>query len=152
MYEYSRAVFCLSLLGAVFCNESPPTHYFGEFEGGIGFFQAIELVEDSLIFEKQSKYQKIEVFQSKHFGKMLVIDDTVQLTDRDADSYNEMMGHVAMFQHANPKRVLIVGGGDGYVLSEVRSSHSTRSSLSEPHDLCTPHDALLFVPVGTQAR
>jgi spermidine synthase len=43
----------------------------------------------------------------------------LQLTERDADAYNEMMTHVPMFQHKNPKRVLVIGGGDGYVLSEV---------------------------------
>jgi spermidine synthase len=43
----------------------------------------------------------------------------IQITERDGDSYNEMMAHIPMFLHPNPKRVLIVGGGDGYVLSEV---------------------------------
>ncbi len=50
---------------------------------------------------------------------MLVLDDVIQITERDGDSYNEMMAHIPMFLHPNPKRVLIVGGGDGYVLSEV---------------------------------
>lgn len=61
----------------------------------------------------------IEVHQSKHFGKVLVLDGSVQLTERDADSYNEMMAHVPMFQHPKPQRVLVIGGGDGYVLKEV---------------------------------
>lgn len=91
----------------------------GELEPSIGFYQSIEMVENSLIFAKQSKYQEIEVHQSKFFGKMLVLDGVIQLTERDADSYNEMMAHIPMFQHANPKRVLVVGGGDGYVLKEV---------------------------------
>eukprot|EP00536_Pseudo-nitzschia_multiseries_P002045 jgi/Psemu1/294674/fgenesh1_pm.27_\ len=77
------------------------------------------MAENSLLFAKRSKYQAIEVHQSKYFGKMLVLDGVIQLTERDADSYNEMMAHVPMFQHANPKRVLVVGGGDGYVLKEV---------------------------------
>ena len=96
-----------------------PVNRIGELEPSIGFYQAIEMVENSLLFAKQSKYQAIEVHQSKFFGKMLVLDGVIQLTERDADSYNEMMAHVPMFQHANPKRVLVVGGGDGYVLKEV---------------------------------
>lgn len=91
----------------------------GEFEPSIGFYQAIELVENSLLFASQSKYQSIEVHETKFFGKMLVLDGVIQLTERDADSYNEMMAHVPMFQHTNPKRVLVIGGGDGYVLKEV---------------------------------
>jgi spermidine synthase len=77
------------------------------------------LAEDSLLYEKQSKFQTIEVHQTTHFGKLLLLDGVVQLTERDADSYNEMMAHVPMFQHPNPKRVLVIGGGDGYVLKEV---------------------------------
>jgi len=47
-----------------------------------------------------------------------------QLTETDADSYNEMMAQVAMMRHRNPKRALIIGGGDGYVLSEVLKHES----------------------------
>jgi hypothetical protein len=101
-----------------------PKNRIGELEPSIGFYQAIEMAENSLLFAKQSKYQAIEVHQSKFFGKMLVLDGVIQLTERDADSYNEMMAHVPMFQHKNPKRVLVVGGGDGYVLKEVLKHHS----------------------------
>jgi len=100
-------------------EDNLPLNRIGELEESIGFYHAIEMVENSLLFAKQSQYQKIEVHQSKFFGKMLVLDGVIQLTERDADSYNEMMAHVPMFQHANPKRVLIIGGGDGYVLKEV---------------------------------
>merc|ERR1712038_171467 len=54
-----------------------------------------------------------------YYGKVLILDGVVQLTEKDGDSYNEMMVHPAMFSHPLPKRVLIIGGGDGYVLSEV---------------------------------
>lgn len=96
-----------------------PVHRIGDLEESIGFYQAIEMVENSLLYKKQSEYQKIEVHQSRFFGKVLVLDGVIQLTERDADSYNEMMAHIPMFQHPNPKRVLIIGGGDGYVLKEV---------------------------------
>lgn len=101
-------------------DDELPKYRIGEMEGSIGFYQAIEMVENSLLYSKQSQFQAIEVHQSKFFGKMLVLDGVIQLTERDADSYNEMMAHVGMFQHPNPKRVLLVGGGDGYVLKEVR--------------------------------
>lgn len=100
-------------------GDDVPTSRIGELEPSIGFYQAIELAEKSLLYSKQSKYQDIQVHKSKFFGKVLVLDGVIQLTERDADSYNEMMAHIPMFQHPNPKRVLIVGGGDGYVLKEV---------------------------------
>jgi len=96
-----------------------PENRVGEIEQSIGFYQAIELPENSLLYKKESEYQSIEVHQTKHFGKLLLLDGVIQLTERDADSYNEMMAHVPLFQHHNPKRVLIIGGGDGYVLKEV---------------------------------
>ena len=75
--------------------------------------------DESPIFQKQSKYQMIEVHESSYYGKVLVLDNVVQLTERDADSYNEMMAHIPMMQHKDPKRVLVIGGGDGFVLHEV---------------------------------
>ena len=120
----------------------------GEFESEIGFFQAIELSGDSLIYAKQSKYQAIEVHRSKHYGNVLVLDDAVQLTERDGNSYNEMMAHIPLFQHPEPKRVLIVGGGDGYVLSEVRAQ---RLLLYARPLMAKPKITPVFL-VGIEAR
>lgn len=61
----------------------------------------------------------IEIFRSPFYGKILVLDGVIQLTERDGNSYNEMLAHVALFQHTHPRRILIVGGGDGHVLAEV---------------------------------
>jgi spermidine synthase len=91
----------------------------GELITETGFYQSIRVVDKTPIFRKQSKFQLIEVLLSPYYGKVLVLDGVVQLAERDADAYNEMMAHMAMFQHREPKRVLVIGGGDGYVLSEV---------------------------------
>lgn len=103
--------------------DEAPLNRIGELEKSIGFYQAIELADSSLLFEMQSKYQSIQVHQTKHFGKLLLLDGVIQLTERDAASYNEMMAHVPMFLHPNPKRVLVIGGGDGYVVKEVRRTN-----------------------------
>lgn len=52
-------------------------------------------------------------------GNVLVLDGVLQLTERDEFSYHEMMAHLPLFSHSNPKRVLIVGGGDGGLLKQV---------------------------------
>ncbi len=121
---FRRLSLCTIILQLAHCQaeripDEVPVNRVGEIEQSIGFYQAIELVENSLLYRKQSQYQSIEVHQTKHFGKLLLLDGVIQLTERDADSYNEMMAHVPMFQHPNPKRVLVIGGGDGYVLKEV---------------------------------
>jgi len=68
---------------------------------------------------EQSKFQKIEVFDTTAFGRMLVIDGAIMCTEYDEKAYHEMITHVPMFAHKDPKRVLIVGGGDGGTLREV---------------------------------
>jgi hypothetical protein len=92
----------------------------GMWEEDIGYYQSLRVSADSPIFRHVSEYQNIEVHLSKYYGKILMLDNVVQLTERDADSYNEMMAQMPMMQHKNPKRALIIGGGDGYILSEVR--------------------------------
>lgn len=92
----------------------------GDGETETGFYQSITVSEESPIYKTKSKYQEIEVHESEYYGKILVLDNVVQLTQRDADSYNEMMAHIPMMQHKEPKRALVIGGGDGYVLKEVR--------------------------------
>ena len=96
-----------------------PSNAVGEYIAETGFYQSITLIDEKPILKKRSEFQDISVLRSKSYGKILVLDGVIQLTEKDADSYNEMMTHPAMFSHTKPKRVLVIGGGDGYVLSEV---------------------------------
>ena len=66
-----------------------------------------------------SKYQKIDIYDTVSYGRMMVIDGIVMLTQFDNPAYHEMMVHVPMQAHPNAKTVLIVGGGDGGTLTEV---------------------------------
>jgi spermidine synthase len=63
--------------------------------------------------------QKVEIFETESFGKMLVIDGKVQVTEFDEPFYHEMLVHVPMNSCKNAKSVLIIGGGDGGALREV---------------------------------
>jgi len=69
--------------------------------------------------EVQSPFQKIEIFETTDWGNLMLIDGAVMLTTRDNFLYHEMMSHPALFTHANPKRVVIIGGGDCGTLREV---------------------------------
>lgn len=100
-------------------DSSSASSTIGELIEETGFYQSIRLSSDAPIYQKQSAYQFIEVRHSPYYGKILVLDGVVQLTERDADSYNEMLAHIPLFQHPRPVRVLLIGGGDGYVLSEI---------------------------------
>ena len=71
------------------------------------------------LFQMQSRYQYIQVFKTMDFGNILIIDGDLQLTERDEYIYHEMFVHVPMSLLKNPKKVLIIGGGDGGIATEL---------------------------------
>jgi spermidine synthase len=71
------------------------------------------------LYRQDSQYQKVEVFENEHFGRVLLLDGLVQTTEKDEFFYHEMLVHPAFFSHPEPRNVLIIGGGDGGVLKEI---------------------------------
>lgn len=74
---------------------------------------------EKILYKGKSKYQEIMVIESPDFGKMLVLDGAVQITEADEFFYHEMLTHVLMHAHPEPKRVIVIGGGDGGVVREA---------------------------------
>ncbi len=74
---------------------------------------------DALLFEGATPFQKVQIFATQRWGKVLVLDGIVQTTEKDEFVYHEMLTHVPLFASAQPRRVMIVGGGDGGILREV---------------------------------
>jgi len=72
-----------------------------------------------IIYSETSPYQQIMVLDSYDFGRILVLDDAVQTTSLDGFIYNEMITHIPLNIHPNPKNVLIIGGGDCGAAREV---------------------------------
>ena len=81
--------------------------------------QAMSLKIEEVLYEGRSDFQDILVFRSATYGMVLALDGVIQLTERDEHAYQEMITHIPMHCHPDPKSVLIVGGGDGGVLREV---------------------------------
>ncbi len=71
------------------------------------------------LFSKTSDYQRIDVFESKEFGRILSLDGNIMLTERDEFIYNEMIVHVPMAVHKGIEKVLVIGAGDGGVVKEL---------------------------------
>ncbi|MTI95627.1 MAG: polyamine aminopropyltransferase [Firmicutes bacterium] len=67
----------------------------------------------------QSQYQKIDIVEFVEFGRGLILDGVIQTTLSDEFIYHEMLAHVPLNTHPNPKTVLVVGGGDGGTVREV---------------------------------
>lgn len=74
---------------------------------------------DRIIESVQSEFQRIDVLETKDFGKLMVLYGSLMVGDNDNNTYNEMITHVPLFTHPNPKKVLIIGGGDCGALTEV---------------------------------
>ncbi|AEE92654.1 Spermidine synthase [Tepidanaerobacter acetatoxydans Re1] len=72
-----------------------------------------------IIYQGNSPIQQIMILDSYDFGPMLVLDDAIQTTSNDGYIYNEMIAHVPLNIHPNPKNVLIIGGGDCGAAREV---------------------------------
>ena len=86
-------------------------------EAGSAYGQCIKVKEK--LFEKQTPFQKIEIFETCEMGKLLMLDGIIQLTSYDEFAYQEMMAHLPYYAHGNPENVLVIGGGDGGVLREL---------------------------------
>ena len=104
-------------------------------------FQGFEITRE--IVEIETPFQKLQIFDTKRLGRVLVLDGIVQTTETDEFMYHEMLVHVPMFACEKPKRVLIVGGGDGGSLREVLKHDIEQVDMVEIDkqvvDLCIEH-------------
>jgi spermidine synthase len=82
-----------------------------------GYAQSMELTE--IVAEEASRYQKIKIFDTVANGRVMVLDDIVQITTRDESAYAEMLTHLPLLEHGKAERVMIVGGGDLSIADEA---------------------------------
>ena len=73
----------------------------------------------NVLFQSKSQYQTIDIFDTPFYGKMLLLDDLVMTTERDEFIYHEMITHIPLLAHPNPRNILVIGGGDGGTVREV---------------------------------
>ncbi len=84
--------------------------------GGFG----LAIKAGKVLFSEQSPFQKVEVFETDSMlGRVLTLDDLMMTTEGDEFHYHEMIAHIPMMHHKNPKSVLVIGGGDGGTVREV---------------------------------
>ena len=78
-----------------------------------------EITVDKILVDKKSRYQRIQIFDTPIYGRILVLDGIIQITEKDEAAYSEMLVHPAIQVLKNPKKILIIGGGDGAVAEEI---------------------------------
>ncbi|WP_099823659.1 polyamine aminopropyltransferase [Oceaniglobus indicus] len=77
------------------------------------------LRETRVLYDSATEHQRLRVFENPTFGRIMTLDDVVQVTEGDNYIYHEMLTHVPILAHGTAKRVLIIGGGDGGMAREV---------------------------------
>ena len=82
-------------------------------------YAGLTLAVKARLYDARSLFQRIEVLDTHEYGRTLLLDGCVMLTDRDEFIYHEMIVHPALLCHPNPERVAIVGGGDGGSVREA---------------------------------
>ena len=90
---------------------------------------AFSLQLNEKLHSEQTAFQKIEIYSTTRFGNLMAIDGFVMLTSLDNFLYHEMMSHPALFTHPDPRRVVIIGGGDCGTLREVLKHTSVEHVL-----------------------
>ncbi|HEY8342711.1 MAG TPA: spermidine synthase, partial [Calditerricola sp.] len=71
-----------------------------------------------VLHTEQTPFQELAIVDTYDFGKALLLDGIIQVTEKDHFIYNEMITHIPLSAHPHPRRVLIIGGGDGGALRE----------------------------------
>lgn len=113
------------------------------YKGGYGVSFRIK----GRIFEKMSKYQKIEVYETEGFGRMLVIDGAVQFVEGWEKMYHEILVHPVMLAHPYPRDILIIGGGDGGALREVLLHKTVRKAIVVEIDRDVVDTVRNYIPI-----
>ncbi|UOF91632.1 polyamine aminopropyltransferase [Fodinisporobacter ferrooxydans] len=81
------------------------------------------------LHKETSEFQEIDMIETLQWGRMLVLDGMVMTTIKDEFVYHEMISHIALHTHPNPKKVLVVGGGDGGAIREIIKHPSVEKAV-----------------------
>lgn len=98
-----------------------------------------------LVHSERSAFQKVDVYDHEHFGRVLTLDDLVQTTERDEFCYHEMLVHPALASLPTIERVLVIGGGDGGTLRHVLM-HAPREAVMCEIDEAVVRVSREFIP------
>ena len=106
----------------------------------------VSLQADEVLHEVKTDHQNLVIFKNKTWGTVLMLDGVCQLTTSDEFIYHEMMAHVPLMALDKPKRVLVVGGGDGGVMREVLKHPTVEKAMLCEIDREVIDTALRYYP------
>jgi len=102
--------------------------------------QAVEKV----LYSGKTDYQTVEIFDTEFYGRCLILDGKIQSAEFDEYIYHEALIQPAMIYHPAPRKVMVVGGGEGAVLREILRHPTVEHVLMvdidrEVVELCKKH-------------
>jgi spermidine synthase len=99
-----------------------------------------------VLHQEQTPFQSLAVLDTDQFGRMLVLDNIIQTTVKDEFIYHEMITHVALNTHPAPKKVLVIGGGDGGAVREIIKHQSIEKAVHCEIDRAVIEASRRFLP------
>ncbi len=81
------------------------------------------------LFSGKSDFQQLDIVETAEYGRMMLLDGLVMVTERDEFVYHDMITHPALFVHPNPKKVLVIGGGDGGTIREIMKHRGVEEAV-----------------------
>ncbi len=100
----------------------------------------------NILYSDQSEFQSVDIVDTIGHGKMLLNDGLVMLSERDEFAYHDMITHIPLFTHPNPKRVLVIGGGDGGTAREVLRHESVEKCVMVEIDDMVVNSCIEHIP------
>jgi len=98
------------------------------------------------LYHGVSEYQTLDILDTYDFGKVFLLDNLVMLTERDEFVYHEMLAHVPLFTHPDPRKVLVIGGGDGGTVREVLKHQGIEEVVLVEIDRLVVEAAMEYLP------
>ncbi len=105
---------------------------------------------EEVLHQESTEFQNLMLFQNGMWGRVLVLDGVIQLTEKDEFVYHEMMTHVPLITHGHAKSVLVIGGGDGGILREVLKHDSIKKIVLVEIDAEVIHFSKKYLPFISQ--
>jgi len=99
-----------------------------------------------IIYRERTEHQDLVIFETPAYGRVLALDDVIQVTEKDEFVYHEMMTHVPILAHGKARRVLIIGGGDGGILRETLRHKSIQKVTMVEIDRSVVDMCLRYMP------
>ncbi|MBW2187303.1 MAG: polyamine aminopropyltransferase [Deltaproteobacteria bacterium] len=98
------------------------------------------------LFSGKSEFQQLEIVETLEYGKLMLLDGLVMVTERDEFIYHDMIVHPALFTHPSPKKVLVIGGGDGGSIREIMKHPEVEQAILCEIDGLVIEKSIEFLP------